>query len=190
VSSGRPSVFADAPFNPFAAQVGLVAPQLAATACTDLVVSGVLNRFPGLRISIAQGGIGWIPFLLDRIDHHVDNQVWLNLDLGGRTGTDVFRAHFLGAFVTDPSSLFLRERIGVTSIAWHGAFPTADSTWPTSPEQLAAEFSAAGADDDDVTAITWANAARVFGLDLFENVDRADATVAALRARAAIPGVG
>jgi predicted TIM-barrel fold metal-dependent hydrolase len=181
---------ADAPFNPFAAQAELVAPQLAATVCTDLIVSGVLNRFPTLRIVTSQGGIGWIPFLLDRIDHHIENQVWLGLDLGGGTGTDVFRAHFVSSFVTDPSSLYLRDRIGIESIAWQSAFPSTDSTWPSSPELLASELAAAGIDDEEAGAITWRNASRVFGFDPFRSVDSARATVGALRAQAAGAGAG
>lgn len=170
-----------ADLNPFAGLGGLLAPQAAATACTDIVVSGVLQRFPELRIANAEGGIGWIPFLLDRIDLHVTNQVWTGLDLGA-TGTDVFRRHFLGCFTSDPSTLFLRERIGVEAIAWSAAFPGADSAWPSSPEALAAELSGAGVADEEIDLITWRNAARFLGVDLPE--DRAVTCVGALRGEA------
>lgn len=168
-------------FNPFTTQGDLVAPQLAAAACTDLLVSGVLGRFPDLRIVMSQGGIGWIPFLLDRIDLHLRNQVWSGLDLGGLTGTELFRRHFLCAFVTDSSSLFLRERIGVGSIAWQSAFPSADSTWPNSPELLLGELAAAQASDAEVAAIAWSNACQFLRLDAVAARARSGGTVGQVR---------
>jgi predicted TIM-barrel fold metal-dependent hydrolase len=173
----------DAPFNPFAAQEDLVAPQLAATACTDLVVSGVLNRFPDLRIAMSQGGIGWIPFLLDRIDLHLTNQTWSGLDLKGRSGTELFQEHFLACFVTDPSTLFLRNRIGIDCIAWQSAFPLTDSTWPNSPELLHGELTQAGTNDQETEAIAWRNAVRFFGLDDLLPPELASTTVASMRSR-------
>ncbi|GAA1866990.1 amidohydrolase family protein [Pseudonocardia ailaonensis] len=170
---------AGAPFNPFASQSDLVTPQLAAAACTDLIVSGVFSRFPGLRVAMSQGGIGWIPFLLDRIDLHQRNQVWSGLDLGGRTGTEVFQQHFLSSFVTDPSSLYLRERIGPDVIAWQAAFPAPEGTWPRSAELVHGELLAAGATDPEIDAITGGNAARFFRVG--PPADRAAATVGALR---------
>jgi predicted TIM-barrel fold metal-dependent hydrolase len=174
----------DAPFNPFASQADLIAPQMAATACTDLIVSGVLNRFPELRVSISRGGIGWIPFLLDRVDLHQRNQSWSGLDLGGLTGTEVFRKHFLGCFVSDPSTLYLRDRIGVNAIAWESAFPLPDTTWPSSPELLLGELEAAGAGDDDINAITWRNACHFYRFDPYAALAPEDGTSGALRARA------
>jgi predicted TIM-barrel fold metal-dependent hydrolase len=182
---GRPD---DAPANPFASQADLAAPQLAATACTDLVVSGVLNRFPELRIGMSHGGIGWIPVLLDRIDLHLTNQQWLALDVAGLTGTEVFRRNFVAGFTTDPSTLYLRERIGVQSITWQASFPTVETTWPQSPELLIGELEMAGVTEDETAAITWRNACRLFRFDPFASREPADATVGALRAASVAAG--
>ena len=38
-------------------------------ALYDLIFSGVLERFPRLRVVMVENEIGWIPFLLDRMDH-------------------------------------------------------------------------------------------------------------------------
>jgi predicted TIM-barrel fold metal-dependent hydrolase len=37
---------------------------------TDLLMSGVLPRFPGLRFIAVESGIGWIPFVLESLDWH------------------------------------------------------------------------------------------------------------------------
>lgn len=162
----------------------IMSPQLSAVACTDLMVGGVFNKFPDLRVAMSEGGIGWIPFLLDRIDLHMRNQTWAGLDLGGLNGTELFRRNFLGCFITNPSSLELRHRIGIESIAWECDYPHSDSTWPRSPEILHAELEAAGVSDEERHLIGWQNACRFFDFDPFVEIPREQATVSALRARA------
>ncbi len=36
----------------------------------DLLFGPTLRKFPGLRVALSEGGIGWIPFYLDRVDRH------------------------------------------------------------------------------------------------------------------------
>jgi predicted TIM-barrel fold metal-dependent hydrolase len=162
----------------------ILSPQLSAVAWTDVMVSGMFNRFPNLRIAMSEGGIGWIPFLLDRVDLHVSNQTWLGLDLGGMTGTEYFRKHFLGCFITNPSSLLLRERIGIEAIAWECDYPHSDSTWPMSPEIYLKECLNAGMTDKEIDLVSFENACRFFDYDPFKVVSREKATVGALRAQA------
>jgi predicted TIM-barrel fold metal-dependent hydrolase len=162
----------------------ILSPQLSAVACTDMIVGGVLNRFPSLRVAMSEGGIGWIAPLLDRMDLHLRNQTWTGLDLGGRTATEVFRNSFLGCFITNPSSLRLRDRIGVESIAWECDYPHSDTTWPRAPEVLWEDFEAAGVSDDERHLIAWKNACRFFRFDPFAKRPQHEGTVGALRARA------
>jgi hypothetical protein len=178
----------DGPPKPFASLDDLFAPQLAATVCTDLIVSGVFHRFPDLRVAIAGGGIGWIPFLLDRVDLHLQNQTWSGLDLGGYSGTEVFRRHVLGCFVSDASSLFLHQRIGVEAIAWQSSYPLVDTTSPLSPEALSAELTAAGVSAEERASISSGNVCRFIRFDPFAERAREVSTVAALRTRANGPG--
>jgi hypothetical protein len=138
-------------------------------------------------VALSEGGIGWIPFYLDRMDRHVENQSWTGLDIDGKHGrpTDVFREHFLGCFITDPSALHLLDRIGEDIVAWECDYPHSDSTWPTSAEMLLKECDEAGLSDATIDKITWENAARFFRFDPFRHTSKPDATVGALRARAA-----
>ncbi len=169
----------------------MLAPQVEAITCTDIMLSGLLRRFPTLKFALSEGGIGWIPFLLDRMDRHVSNQSWTKLNRlpDGKTPTEVFREHFLACFITDPSALRLRDRIGVSTLAWECDYPHSDSTWPSSPEVLLAELDAAGCTDDEIDAITWRNVVEFFGWDPFRHVPKEQATVGALRARAREAGV-
>jgi predicted TIM-barrel fold metal-dependent hydrolase len=165
-------------------QLIVLSPQLSAVAATDLMVSGTFTKFPKLRIAFSEGGIGWIPFLLDRVDRHVSNQSWTGLNLGAESGTDLWRSNMLGCFITDPTTLNVLDRIGIDTVAWECDYPHSDSTWPDSPEQLLAEFDAAGLSDEYIDKITWQNAARFYRFDPFEHISKEEATVGSLRARA------
>jgi uncharacterized protein len=39
-------------------------------ACMDVIMGGVMERFPQLRFAFLEGQCGWLPFWLDRMDEH------------------------------------------------------------------------------------------------------------------------
>jgi predicted TIM-barrel fold metal-dependent hydrolase len=159
--------------------------QISALVAQDLLFGPTLRRFPDLKVALSEGGIGWIPFYLDRADRHFENQAWLENDFGGKKPSDVFRDHILACYITDPSGLELRHRIGIDIIAWECDYPHSDCFWPDAPEQVLAELNGAGADDADINKITWENSCRFFGWDPFARTPREHATVKALRAKGA-----
>jgi hypothetical protein len=117
---------------------------------------------------------------------HFTNQAWLDNDFGGKLPSEVFREHFLACYITDPSGLELRHRIGTDIIAWECDYPHTDTTWPESPEFAWKELQGAGVTDEtEINKITWGNATRFFSLDPFAHTPREQATVGALRAQAA-----
>ena len=169
----------------------ILAPQVMAITTTDIILGGLLQRFPTLKFALSEGGIGWVSFFLDRMDRHMTNQSWTHLDKlpAGKTPTETWKEHFLACFITDPSALHLRDRIGVNTLAWECDYPHSDSTWPNSPELLLEEFNAAGCSDEDIDAISWKNVATFFDYDPFQHIQKQDATVGALRAKAKAAGV-
>src|SRR5437588_845861 len=164
----------------------VLACQISAITAQDLLFGPTLRRFPDLRVALSEGGIGWVPFYFDRIDRHYSNQAWLHHDedFAGRLPSEVFRDHILACFITDPSGLMLRDRIGIDIIAWECDYPHTDTTWPESPEFSWDEFQQAGCTDEEVNKITSENACRFFGWDPFEYTPKDRATVGALRALA------
>ena len=118
----------------------VLACQISAITAQDLLFGPTLRRFPDLRVALSEGGIGWIPFYFDRIDRHFKNQAWLHSDFGGKLPSEVFRDHILACYITDPSGLLLRDRIGIDIIAWECDYPHTDTTWPESPEFAWREF--------------------------------------------------
>jgi predicted TIM-barrel fold metal-dependent hydrolase len=165
-------------------QLIILAAQLSAVAATDLITSGTFRKFPDLRVALSEGGIGWVPFLLDRMDKHMWNQSWTHLDIGAETATEIWQKNFLGCFITDPTTLRVLGRIGEHTVAWECDYPHSDSTWPSSPESLMDELVDAGVADAVIHQITWENGCRFYRFNPFTHTPREQATVGALRAQA------
>jgi len=149
----------------------------------ELVYSKFLPKYKNLKFALSEGGIGWIPYFLERADYvHRHHHKWTLNDFGGRLPSDVFREHVVVCFIDDAVGVRNRDLIGVESITWECDYPHSDSTWPNAPEAL--WESLAGVPDAEVDAITHKNAMRVFSYDPFRHLPRAQATVGALRAQA------
>jgi len=149
-------------------------------AAADLLWSRVLKEFPDIRIALSEGGTGWIPYFLDRLDRTYDmHRLWTGQDFGDRLPSDVFREHFLTCFIADPVGIELRHLIGLDNIAWECDYPHSDSSWPEAPEELAQV--AAGVPDDELSRITYENACRWYSFDPFAHRARERCTVGALR---------
>ncbi|MFI5045741.1 MAG: amidohydrolase family protein [Acidimicrobiia bacterium] len=159
--------------------------QITMLVAQDLLFGPTFRKFPALRVALSEGGIGWIPFYLERADRHFQNQAWIDNSFGdGVLPSDVFREHVLACFITDASGLAARDRIGVDILAWECDYPHTDTTWPESPEYSWKEFQDTGCSDEDIHKITWENACRFYDWDPFVHTGKEQATVGALRALA------
>jgi predicted TIM-barrel fold metal-dependent hydrolase len=148
-------------------------PAYALLACVDWLWSGVAARFPGLKIVLAEGGIGWVPMLLDRLEfvasHAAKDADWD----GDLTPVEVLHRNFWFCSLDDPSTLPALGRIGADRVMIETDYPHSDSTWPTTQALLRERFSdpAAGLTEEDIRRITHANAAEVFRHPLPETLD-------------------
>jgi hypothetical protein len=155
--------------------------QVTMLTAQDLLFGPTFRKYPRLKVALSEGGIGWIPFYLERADRHFKNQSWIHNDFGGKLPSEVFRDHVLACFITDPSGLRERRSIGVDILAWECDYPHTDTTWPDGPEVLWKEFQDAGATDEEIQKITWENSCRFFDWDPFAHVPKEQATVRSLR---------
>jgi predicted TIM-barrel fold metal-dependent hydrolase len=154
-------------------------------AAADLLWSRIPRDFPTLKIALTEGGIGWIPYFLERADSTYDvHRAWTGQDFGGKLPSEVFKEHFLTCFIKDPVGLELRHRIGVERICWELDYPHSDSTWPTPAEALLEETASCSTPvtDAELNAMTHENALRWYSWDPFRHRAEAQSTVGALRA--------
>jgi predicted TIM-barrel fold metal-dependent hydrolase len=155
-------------------------------AAADLVWSRIFKHFPDIRVALSEGGTGWIPYFLDRLDRTYDmHHHWTGQDLGGRLPSEVFRQHILTCFIADPIGLALRHDIGIDNICWEQDYPHSDSSWPRAPEELHAVAARYSVPDDDLNKITHENAMRWYQFDPYAHRSREQCTVGALRAEVA-----
>jgi hypothetical protein len=154
-------------------------------AATDLLWSRVVREFPDVRLALSEGGIGWIPYLLERADYvYANHATWTGVDFGDQRPSDVFKERFVTCFIDDSAGLALRDRIGVDRICWESDYPHSDGTWPESPERLHEAVTDAGLDDTEIDKISHQNAMRELRFDPFALRSRESCTVGALRATA------
>ena len=73
----------------------IMACQISMLGAQDLLWGPAFRAYPELKVAFSEGGIGWIPFYLDRCDRHFTNQEWLHdaTDFGGKLPSEVFREH-------------------------------------------------------------------------------------------------
>ncbi|HEX4429565.1 MAG TPA: amidohydrolase family protein [Frankiaceae bacterium] len=158
-------------------------------AAADLVWSRIPKQFPDIRIALSEGGTGWIPYFLDRLDRTYEmHHLWTGQDFGNQLPSDIFRKHFLTCFIADPVGVQLRHLIGMDNISWECDYPHSDSSWPTSAQEL--EAVTAGVPDDEINKITYENAMRWYSFDPFVHRTREQCTVGALKAEVAGHDVG
>ena len=150
---------------------------------TDLVFSDFLRRYPNLKVALSEGGTGWVPYFLERIDYTYEHHhAWTHLDLGGKRPSDIFREHIVTCFIDDAVGVKTRDMIGIDNMTWECDYPHSDTTWPQAPEVL--WRSLRDVPDAEINKITHENAMRHFRYDPFAVRRRDDCTVGALRALA------
>jgi predicted TIM-barrel fold metal-dependent hydrolase len=153
-------------------------------AATDMVWSPMFRKFPELRVALSEGGIGWVPYFLERINYiYRHTQHWSGMDLRGKEPSEVFNDHVIMCFIDDAFGLESRQHMNVDNITWESDYPHADTTWPRGPEMLMDELT--GLSDDEIHKITHLNAMRHYQYDPFAHIAREEATVSGLRERAA-----
>jgi predicted TIM-barrel fold metal-dependent hydrolase len=151
----------------------------------ELLWSPIMQKFPKIKISLAEGAIGWVPYFLEKADFVYDHhRAWTGADFGDQLPSQVFRQHVQTCFIDDSTGLKGRHEIGVDMITWECDYPHSDSTWPDAPETLMKSLDAVGVPDDEIDMITWGNACRWYEFDPFEHRSRDECTVGALRAQA------
>lgn len=159
-----------------------------AHAASDWVTLSAFQRYPDLKLVLAEGGIGWIPYLMERADevsaHH---GAWTNSTYGGKSPSDIIREHFVGCYITDRFGLKNRHDIGIDNICLEMDYPHSDSVWPNVPETVWEGFRDLPGEitDAEIDQICYGNASRIYAFDGVEKMGgRENCTVGRLRALA------
>jgi predicted TIM-barrel fold metal-dependent hydrolase len=178
-SSGRLAI--TAPDAPVDVMITLQ-PMNIVQAAADLLWSRPIKDYPDLKIALSEGGTGWIPYFLERVDRTYEmHSTWTHQNFGGKLPSEVFHEHFLTCFISDKTGVKLRHDVGIDNIAWEADYPHSDSMWPGAPEELWDVMSVNNVPDDEINKMTHHNAMRWYSFDPFTRIAREQGTVGALR---------
>ncbi|MGE0881575.1 MAG: amidohydrolase family protein [Acidimicrobiia bacterium] len=132
-SGGGPVVPADAPFTTAIAMYGLNS----VMATMDLCNTRIFERFPNLKFALSEGGIGWMPYALERMDYTWERHRYYTGMADAMKPSEIFRNHIYGCFIHDEAGLHNVDRIGEDNIMFEGDYPHSDSNWPHARKMLA-----------------------------------------------------
>ena len=131
---------------------------------TVFIFSGVLERFPGLKLVSAENNVGWLPFVIQRWDQaHATSRYMQTTPLKLRP-SEYFHRQVYATFIDDSVGVENRHQIGIDNIMWSSDYPHTASTWPHSQDIIARDFKAAP--DAEKWKIVRENVIALYGLDL------------------------
>src|SRR6266536_690317 len=131
-----------------------------ANILTALMGTAVFERYPNIRIAFGESGIGWIPYVLDRMDFEWQDQ-YKDLPLKLKP-SEYWRRQCKATFQFDRIGTKLIDEMGVETLMWGSDYPHPDGVWPESAKYISEQFKHL---PDDVTRkMTCENAGRFYGL--------------------------
>jgi predicted TIM-barrel fold metal-dependent hydrolase len=138
----------------------------AMASMSDWLFSGNLVKFPDLRLAYSEGQIGWIPYILERVDDvWREHRAWGGVkDLIPEPPSTYYYKNMFGCFFRDQHGIDSLDVVGVDNITFETDYPHTDSTWPDTKE--IAEGFMKGLPDEAVYKIMRGNAIRMLSLDL------------------------
>ena len=130
---------------------------------TQMIFTGVFERFPELQMVWTETGVGWIPHFIEMLDdRYWRNRVWGDLPI---TNAPSFYWHRNNAatFIVDRSGVAMRHAAGVDNIMWSSDYPHHGNDWPYSRKVIEELMGNIAADERD--RIAGGNCARIYHLD-------------------------
>lgn len=127
----------------------------------NLLLSGVLDRFPNLKVVSVESGMGWVPYLLETCDHQY-NQQHLAENAKSLKPSELFHRNCYVNFWYEHSGIELRDQVGVDNIMWEADFPHPTSTYPNSQQFI--DECLEGVPADERAKMLYSNAERVYGI--------------------------
>jgi predicted TIM-barrel fold metal-dependent hydrolase len=109
-----------------------IAPMQMDEMLAAMIYSGALERNPGLKIVLAESGIGWVPYFVARMDATFEKHCRGNDYSITTLPSELFRRQVFATFEEEPLGPDLIPLLGPDNFMWACDYPHPDSTWPNS----------------------------------------------------------
>jgi predicted TIM-barrel fold metal-dependent hydrolase len=128
---------------------------------TNLVFSGLLDRFPSLNFVSVESGVGWLPFHLELCEYQFDESGVKGLKL---RPMEYFRRQIYASYWFESDARYAIERLGEDNIMFETDFPHPTCLYPGVQEQVRRTL---GALDERVQRkVLFETAQRVYNLEV------------------------
>jgi uncharacterized protein len=102
-----------------------------------LILGGVFERHPKLKIICVEADAGWVPHYMYRMDHaYKRHSHWLTAAPLSRMPSEYFRENVYLTFQDDYVAFQVAHLLNIHRLMWASDFPHSDSTWPDSQKIL------------------------------------------------------
>lgn len=136
----------------------------------DLVFTGVLDRFPRLKLVIVESEIGWLPFAFQQWDYYFERFRSATPLTISKRPSEYFRDQMYATFFNDAVGGKLLSWWGEDNCLWSTDYPHPNSSWPHSPELLAETIG--HLTPPALEKLVRGNVAQLYGLKLPEPMER------------------
>lgn len=130
-------------------------------ALSSMIVGGVLERFPDMRVGFLEGNCGWLPWWLHRLDDQ-----WKkygggeSIQLSAKPSEYFLRQCFIGTDVDEELLKVVVNEIGDDNIVMSVDYPHADGPFPNGVKEF---LELPGVSLESKKKIMWGNCLRLYG---------------------------
>jgi predicted TIM-barrel fold metal-dependent hydrolase len=107
----------------------------------SMVFCGALERHPGMRLVVAEAGLGWVPYVVNRMDTTYAKYQGTARDYTlGERPSEIVRRQIFVTFEEERDGGSYVELLGAENCMWASDYPHADSTFPESRAAIVDSF--------------------------------------------------
>ena len=106
------------------------------TAAASLILGGVLERHPRLRVGFMEAGCGWVPYWLERMDEHAENYRFELPHLKERPSAYFRRQCFVSFELEERAVSYVAETVGPQTLVFASDFPHHDCFFSGAVEKI------------------------------------------------------
>ena len=109
-----------------------------ARVLANVIYSGLLERNPDLRMVSVESGIGWIPFVLESLDHQLNETAPGTMDYLSMMPSEYFKRQMYACFWFEQHDVAATlEQVGVDNVLFETDFPHPTCLYPDSLQHVA-----------------------------------------------------
>ena len=131
---------------------------------SHMIFWGVFDRFPRLKLVVAEMDIGWIPHYIWLADDKYRMRQDSLVEVPDMAPSVYFKRNVYACFMDDPIGVKNTDFIGEDNYIWANDYPHWESTWPKSHEYIQRNF--VGISDEVKRKITRDNVIQLYDLQL------------------------